>query len=81
MSRLYKVEDEPPYIVLIGVPNQEELDSVRKYLTDNEIAYKSFIDNDFDFRMAAVVTVPLEANKRNLLKQYPLWKHSPVAQL
>lgn len=74
MSRYYKHGSEVPYIVLIGVPGEQELYDVIKFLKKNKIVHAEFVDNDFDFKMAAVVTVPLDENQQSLLKHYPLWK-------
>lgn len=74
MTRYYTKGSEVPYIVLIGVPGEQELYDVIKFLKKSEIFHAEFVDNDFDFKMAAVVTVPLDEDKQVLLKHYPLWK-------
>lgn len=73
MSAMYD-KDEIPYIVLIGVPGESELQDVIKLLEDSAIKHAIFTDNDFDFKVAAVVTVPLEDDQRQILRSYPLWK-------
>lgn len=73
MSRYYEHGSETPYIVLIGVPGEQELYDVIKHLKANKIQHAEFVDNDFDFKMAAVVTLPLE-EQRSLLRHYSLWK-------
>ena len=75
MSKITGIKDIPS-ICLIGVPNWMELDKVRKHLKLNEIKYAEMNDTDFDFRVASVVTVPLEEDRRKVLKGYPLWKPS-----
>ena len=74
MSRYYTKGSEVPYIVLIGVPGEQELYDVIKFLKSNKIVHAEFVDNDFEFKMAAVVTVPLDESQRSLLRHYPLWK-------
>lgn len=74
MSAMYEGNDIS-YIVLIGVPGESELHDVIHLLEDSAIQHAAFTDNDFDFKMAAVVTVPLEEDQRALLKSYHLWRN------
>jgi hypothetical protein len=75
MTALTDREIEAPYIVLIGVLNKEELEKVAKHLETNDIKFASFLDTDFDFGTAAIVTVPIsEPTKRDSLRGYQLWK-------
>jgi hypothetical protein len=74
MSRYYEHGSEIPYIVLIGVPGEQELYDAIKFMKKHKILHAEFVDNDFEFKMAAVVTVPLEESQRSLLRHYPLWK-------
>ena len=80
MSAEYAHEGEPPYIVLIGVPDSQGLQDVIKYLKDNEIPHVAFEDNDFDFKIGVVVTLPLREEQRELLRHYPLWRTPESSQ-
>lgn len=61
-----------PNIVLIGVPGETELRNVITHLTEHNIKFVAFEDNDFDFKQAAVVTVPLDIKQKQFLRGYPL---------
>jgi len=66
-----------PYLVLIGIPNDQEMNSVVEYLDKNGIPHSKFIDTDFDFGLAAVATSPLTEDQRKFLRFFPLWKEQP----
>ena len=69
-----KFKDIIPFTVLIGIPNAEWMRSVIKHLKNLNIDHVAFLDTDFDFGIAATVTVPLEDEQRESLRHYPLYK-------
>lgn len=67
------VDDLPPSIVLIGVPNKSALERVIQKLQDNSIDHSPFYEPDGDEGLTAVATVPLTEEQRAVLRNYRLW--------
>ena len=65
---------ETPNSVLIGVRDETELQNVINHLENSGIKHVAFVDNDFDFKKAAVVTVPLDIKQKQVLRGYSLYK-------
>lgn len=76
MTKLCKIEDIP-YVVMIGIPDEVWMGSVIKHLKALKIEHAEFLDTDFDFGVASVVTVPLTEDQRTHLRHYPLWRPKP----
>lgn len=70
------VEDLPPSIVLIGVPNRRALERVIEKLRLHRIEFSPFFESDGDMGLSAVATVPLSEDERALLQNYKLWNES-----
>jgi len=76
MEKFPVAKDFIPYTVLIGLPNAVWMDSVIRHLKNLNIDHVAFLDTDFDFGVAATVTVPLEDDQRQALRHYPLYRSS-----
>ncbi len=74
--------DGIPNIVLIGVPNVEELRKAAEILAYNQIPHWEWTEPDFDYGFTAIATAPIEGRQRLCLAHYKLWKEfASVAQL
>jgi hypothetical protein len=73
------VDDAPPSIVLIGVPNKKSLQKVIDKLLRHDIEFSAFHETDDDIGLSAVATSPLGESERAQLRNYKLWKPLPHA--
>lgn len=70
---MQSVDHVTPSIVLVGTPNVKSLRRVIEKLTLNHIGFSAFEEPDNDLGLTAVATVPLNAEQRDVLKNYKLW--------
>lgn len=72
------VDDETPFIVLIGVPSERALQKVISKLQLNNIDHSAFYESDDCMGLTSVATVPLDDGQRSVLRGYKLWNKNQV---
>lgn len=65
-----------PSIVLIGVPDKKALTKVIQKLNLHNIEFSAFYESDDDMGLSAVATVPLDEERRSVLRGYKLWNET-----
>jgi hypothetical protein len=64
-----------PHIVLIGVANKDELETVINLLVANDIKFAAFYEPDNEEGLTAIATEPIKDKaKRQVLSHYKLWR-------
>lgn len=78
MASTFKEEiiKEVPYIVAIGVSDQDGLRDVMERLVRKGIRFVAYHEPDFGMGLSAIATVPLNKRQRRQLSMYPLWTFS-----
>ena len=66
--------DGMPNIVLIGLPNLKALQKARGKLIEAGIEHSEWTEPDFDLGFTSMATEPLDAEKKQVLANYRLWR-------
>jgi hypothetical protein len=72
-SRLDQSHEQPPYCVVIGVPDKTALFRVIAKLKTSDICHRHFYEPDGNMGLSAVATAPLLPGQRRALSNYRLW--------
>lgn len=79
MAAKYEIPEEAPYVVLLGIKNEQKLKEVEKYLDTNQIHYGQFFEDDMDGQLTCIVTSPLPSEVKTLFKKYQLLRNNKHA--
>jgi hypothetical protein len=80
-SSLYRIDDEIPNIVIIGLPNVAALKRALAKLKSNQIPHFAWSEPDFDYGLTALCTAPVAGEQRKALSNYRVYNHASVAQI
>lgn len=59
-------------MVILGIPSEEELHSVRKRLVDHGIRHCHFYEPDIGDELTSLASEPITGKKRRLFSKYKL---------
>jgi hypothetical protein len=63
-----------PNMIIIGVPHRDSLDDVQFKLVTNGVKHYCWRDPDSDEGMTAIATEPLDQERKQILKNYRLYR-------
>lgn len=66
--------EEHPHLVILEVPNKEEIIKLAEILDANKICFTFFRESDRNNEITALATEPIFGKKRKLFKKYKLLK-------
>lgn len=66
--------------MVVGVPDIKALERVKSKLVRHQIPHFNWVEPDYDLGFTSIATTPIRDDKRQFLRNYRVWSHSPVPQ-
>lgn len=76
MAAKHEIPEEAPYVVLLGIKNEQKLKEVGQYLDTHQIYYGQFFEDDMDGQLTCIATAPLPSEVKSLFKKYQLLRNN-----
>ncbi len=75
-ARYFDARCEHPYLVLVGISNEEKLHRCLEKIRSQGIVCYPFYESDLDGELTAFATEPISADQKHIFKRFQLLKTS-----